>query len=117
MIKATMRALGYTKIQDAATWRLMWEAACSELGDKTVEIERLEYRVRELKMQLAQERSSAGRNQKSQTSKAVGANEFSDAEIKSLISLCHPDKHGGREVANEITKKLLAIKGRRSGKK
>jgi hypothetical protein len=31
-------------------------------------------------------------------------------EIKTIISLCHPDKHGNSERSNEITKRLLALK-------
>ena len=36
--------------------------------------------------------------------------QFSQAEIKSLIVLCHPDKHNGKESAVEVTKKLLALR-------
>lgn len=34
----------------------------------------------------------------------------SDSDIKQLISLCHPDKHGGSKVANEITAKLIQMR-------
>ena len=36
--------------------------------------------------------------------------QFSKAEIKSLISLCHPDKHQGKDSAVRITQKLLRMK-------
>ena len=41
----------------------------------------------------------------------IGDAAFSDAEIKTLISLCHPDKHGGKESAVRITQKLLKLRG------
>lgn len=31
--------------------------------------------------------------------------------IKKLISLCHPDKHGGKALATEMTTLLLKLKG------
>lgn len=35
---------------------------------------------------------------------------FTPEEIKTLINLCHPDKHNGKESAVEITKKLLTLR-------
>lgn len=32
--------------------------------------------------------------------------------LKKIISLCHPDKHAGSEVATEITKMLLNLRDR-----
>lgn len=37
-------------------------------------------------------------------------NEFSKGEIKTLLSLCHPDKHNGKKSATDITVKLLALR-------
>lgn len=35
-----------------------------------------------------------------------------DADLlKKLIMLCHPDKHGGSELSNSVTKELLRMKG------
>lgn len=36
--------------------------------------------------------------------------QFSKEEVDRLVRLCHPDKHNGSIVANEITKKLLKLK-------
>lgn len=36
--------------------------------------------------------------------------QFSKDEIKALVSLCHPDKHNGKESAKNMTAKLLDIK-------
>ena len=36
---------------------------------------------------------------------------FSQDEIKTLIRLCHPDKHGNRQSAVRITQKLLSMRG------
>jgi hypothetical protein len=35
---------------------------------------------------------------------------LSAAQVKALIHLCHPDKHGGSEKATEVTKWLLALR-------
>jgi hypothetical protein len=31
-------------------------------------------------------------------------------DLKTLITLCHPDKHGGKQSANDITQKLLSLR-------
>lgn len=36
--------------------------------------------------------------------------QFSEAELRTLLSLCHPDKHGGKESATRITQKLIALR-------
>lgn len=36
--------------------------------------------------------------------------QLSKEDLKSLIQLCHPDKHGGKESAVEMTKKLNIIR-------
>lgn len=36
---------------------------------------------------------------------------LSTGDIKRLISLCHPDKHGGKPMAVEMTQKLLSLRG------
>ncbi len=36
--------------------------------------------------------------------------QLSKEDLKSLIQLCHPDKHGGKESAVEMTKKLNVIR-------
>ena len=38
------------------------------------------------------------------------ANQLTQEDIKALISLCHPDKHGDSEKAKEITQKLLGLR-------
>lgn len=37
--------------------------------------------------------------------------QFDNDDIKRLIRLCHPDKHGNSETANIMTKKLLNMRG------
>jgi len=37
--------------------------------------------------------------------------QFNGKEIKQLLSLCHPDKHGGKDLAKNITQKLLLLRG------
>lgn len=36
--------------------------------------------------------------------------QFNQAEIRTLISLCHPDKHDGKQSATVITQKLLDMR-------
>lgn len=38
------------------------------------------------------------------------APQFSDEEIKTLLQLCHPDKHAGKDSATRITQKLLSLR-------
>lgn len=33
-------------------------------------------------------------------------------EIKAMLSLCHPDKHGGSKIAEDVTRKLLEFRGK-----
>lgn len=37
-------------------------------------------------------------------------NQFSQDEIRSLIRLCHPDRHGGSDAATKLTQKLLGMR-------
>jgi hypothetical protein len=36
--------------------------------------------------------------------------QLSDDEVRKLLQLCHPDKHGGKPLAEEMTAKLLALR-------
>lgn len=38
------------------------------------------------------------------------SSQFDKGEIKQLLFLCHPDKHGDNPRATEITKKLLELR-------
>ena len=35
---------------------------------------------------------------------------LSREDLKNIISLCHPDKHGGKDLATEMTRRLLAMR-------
>lgn len=35
---------------------------------------------------------------------------FSSDDFRKLLLLCHPDKHGGKTIAHEVTQKLLAMR-------
>ena len=39
-------------------------------------------------------------------------NQFGEDDIKKMLLLCHPDKHGGKQIAIEVTQKLLAMRGK-----
>lgn len=43
--------------------------------------------------------------------RAKQISQFTDDELTKLIQLCHPDKHDGKPMANEMTAKLLTMKG------
>lgn len=43
-------------------------------------------------------------------SKCGESSQFSSGEIRNLIKLCHPDKHGGSVLAKDITAKLLGLR-------
>lgn len=43
------------------------------------------------------------------------ATNISEDLLKRLIMLCHPDKHGGSVVAEDVTKQLLSIRRSRKG--
>lgn len=36
--------------------------------------------------------------------------QFTESELKTLLQLCHPDKHGGKDSAVRITQKLLELR-------
>lgn len=42
----------------------------------------------------------------------AGARLFSEEDIKRLLILCHPDKHGGKRLAHEMTQRLLKLRDR-----
>jgi hypothetical protein len=39
-------------------------------------------------------------------------NPFNQKDLKVMITLCHPDKHGGKKSATEMTQKLLEMRGK-----
>ena len=41
-----------------------------------------------------------------------GPQQFTKAEINTLINLCHPDKHSNKPSSVEITKKLLKLRNK-----
>lgn len=40
-----------------------------------------------------------------------GSSSFTKDEIRTLIRLCHPDRHGGSAAATNMTAKLLSLRG------
>jgi hypothetical protein len=42
--------------------------------------------------------------------KRIKVSGFTEEEIKKLLMLCHPDKHNGKQMAVEMTQKLLALR-------
>ena len=36
--------------------------------------------------------------------------QFSDEDLKRLLMLCHPDKHDGKQMAIDMTQKLIAMR-------
>ena len=70
--------------------------------------------LRDLRMaQRHATRANADRTP-SKKGSSTSAKEFSGEELRTLISLCHPDRHGGKESAVRITQKLLALRSGRT---
>lgn len=63
-------------------------------------IEKLDQKVAELE-------------QKNRGANVIYRNLFSQEELDTLLRLCHPDKHNGRESATRITQKILELRGKR----
>lgn len=42
--------------------------------------------------------------------KASASKQFDKSELRVLISLCHPDKHGGKPSANDMTQRLIILR-------
>lgn len=42
--------------------------------------------------------------------KIGGPSQFTDDELRSLLQLVHPDKHGGKQSAIELTQKINALR-------
>lgn len=43
---------------------------------------------------------------------AIKESKFDEDDIKRLLNLCHPDKHGGKPMAVDMTQKLLKMRGK-----
>jgi hypothetical protein len=69
-------------------------------------IEVYKERAINLELELERERLFGAR---SRSTSSVLSN-FDDKEIKTLLSLCHPDKHDGKESAVRMTQKLLELR-------
>lgn len=76
--------------------------------------------VEHLALRAAYDRLLAQWNEMATTINARGGQAFLDGklqkpqleqeDIKRLLMLCHPDKHGGKRMAEEMTQKLLALR-------
>jgi hypothetical protein len=75
--------------------QLMGEMAMLQL--KIVGLEELLRMAREKAMKMTPEIKKVSHN-------------FTQEEIKKLLMLCHPDKHNGKQMAVEMTQKLLALR-------
>lgn len=47
------------------------------------------------------------------TNPTIAVTQFTDAELKKLLMLCHPDKHDGKPLAVEMTQKLNALRSKK----
>lgn len=46
---------------------------------------------------------------------ATPTQQFTDDDIRRLLQLCHPDKHANSNLAQDMTRKLLAARQRKTG--
>lgn len=79
-------------------------------GDKfflwaQIEMERLQEEVNELRVRLQQAAKHRAQPEASGPS-------LDEATLKSLLILCHPDKHDNSQRATEVTQKLLDMRKR-----
>lgn len=44
---------------------------------------------------------------------ASNAQTFTDDQLKKMIMLCHPDRHGGKQIAQDITALLNSIRNKK----
>lgn len=59
--------------------------------------------------------NSLGGEEFLQTARMTGheaPSQFTDAELRSLLQLVHPDKHGGKESAVTLTQKINALRSK-----
>ena len=71
-------------------------------GSGYEELRQMRAKIASLQLELSIEKASKA------VFGTVGASneQFNNAELRTIRSLCHPDKHGNRKAANEITSKL-----------
>jgi len=91
---ALARELSETRL-DVLHWKMKW----SELSDTYAR----------MLLQATQEIANAQKNSVRVTVTG-GGQQLSAEDIKRLLMLCHPDKHGGKPMATEMTAKLLQLR-------
>jgi hypothetical protein len=86
-------------------------ATCRDCWRKIHEYDTLAKQVRELSdyaTYLEKELYDARKSRRIAFSRSNVTARIPPAMLRALISLCHPDKHGGRDIANKATAWLLA---------
>lgn len=107
-------ALFFTLI--AAVWFSVakwWESdeRLKEIAKLSAEVNKLDAEVYSLRRQLKQAYLELIHSPfKRPKQEPPGDYQFSKEDIKRLITLCHPDKHGGKEMAKEMTQKLIRLR-------
>lgn len=75
--------------------------------------EKAEKKMRMLESELAWwKRQVKGHQYKQTNNQVVIKSPFNEDQLKTLINLCHPDRHGGKQSAVEITQILLSLRNR-----
>lgn len=85
------------------------DAIDSELAKKIIETSELRGKILGLHQQILHERAQHQRFWMDAVRNTLPT-PFTKKEITDLIKLCHPDKHGGSETANTLTRKLLQMR-------
>lgn len=52
----------------------------------------------------------AMKKEKRVSASAVPSPQLTREDVTRLLNLCHPDKHGGKQMANDMTAKLLKLR-------
>ncbi len=84
----------------------------SEMAKATASIRELVDRVRAAHdlIRTLQDELLAERQQRQREYVEKGDTQLTKEDIAALLRLCHPDRHGGRELATRMTQKLLRLR-------
>lgn len=81
-----------------------------ELGQKRLEYIDLMSKYRMLQLEFSELLTQRQSSTRQTSPKQETSPQFTKEEIQTLVKLCHPDKHGQKPEATEITKKLLQLR-------
>lgn len=92
----------------------LYDEAIKKLSESEYNLKKSTLTAKTLKEQItalhAENYRMEGRLYASQRSKQAPSSSFSPDELRSLLQLVHPDKHGGKESAVRLTQKINELR-------